>query len=182
VTPVHQPAAPEGLRERLRAVYGERGQDLFAFAYRLTGSQGAAEDVVHESLLRVLDGRCRVDMRRGDLVLLLFGIVRNVAREQRRLIGREAPADERDRPGVAERREHVLAVRNALQALPDADREVIILSAYHGHSPREIATILGHSSLVVRVRLHRARARLKRLLLGRPRRAADTPALDSGHE
>jgi RNA polymerase sigma factor (sigma-70 family) len=157
-------------------VYRERGADLFAFAYRLTGSEGAAEDVVHESVLRVLDGRCRVDAGRGDLTLLLFGIVRNVAREQRRTSGREAPQDTQDRPGVPERPEHVLTIQTALQALPEADREVIILSAYHGHSPREIAAILGRTSLVIRVRLHRARARLRRLLLDRHPRTQDNPA------
>jgi RNA polymerase sigma-70 factor (ECF subfamily) len=157
-------------------VYRERGADLFAFAYRLTGSESAAEDVVHESVLRVLDGRCRVDTGRGDLTLLLFGIVRNVAREQRRTSGREAPQDARDRPGVPERPEHVLTIQTALQALPETDREIIILSAYHGHSPREIAAILGRTSLVVRVRLHRAKARLRRLLLDRHPRPADTTA------
>ena len=176
MTPLQQPSSPESLREALRAAYGARGADLFAFAYRLTGSASAAEDVVHESVLRVLDGRCRLDTGRGDVILLLFGIVRNVAREQRRLIGREAPPDSQDRPGVPALPEHVLAVQTALQALPDTDREVIILSAYHGHSPREIAAILGRTSLVIRVRLHRARARLRRLLLPRSPRAADTPA------
>jgi RNA polymerase sigma-70 factor (ECF subfamily) len=176
VTSLQQPSTPEVLREGLRAVYRERGAALFAFAYRLTGSEGAAEDVVHESVLRVLDGRCRVDAGRGDLALLLFGIVRNVAREQRRTIGREAPQAPRDRPGVPERPEHVLTVQHALQALPETDREVIILSAYHGYSPREIAVILGRTSLVVRVRLHRARTRLKRLLLDRPAQTADTSA------
>jgi RNA polymerase sigma-70 factor (ECF subfamily) len=132
--------------------------------------------VVHESVLRVLDGRCRIDARRGDLALLLFGIVRNVAREQRRRRGREAPQDAQDRPGVAALPEHVLTIQAALEALPDADRDIIILSAYHGHSPREIAAILGRTSLVVRVRLHRARARLRRLLLDRPARTADDPA------
>ena len=176
MTLLRQPSSPEALRDKLRAVYRERGADLFAFAYRLTGSAGTAEDVVHESILRVLDGRCRVDAGRGDLTLLLFGIVRNVAREQRRTIGREAAQDTQDRPGVPELPEHVLTVQNALQALPDTDREVIILSAYHGHSPREIAAILGRTSLVIRVRLHRARARLRRLLLGRRPRTADTPA------
>ena len=174
--PLHQPTSPEGLREELRAAYRERGADLFAFAYRLTGSAGTAEDVVHESVLRVLDGRCRVDATRGDLTLLLFGIVRNVAREQRRLIGREAPQATKDRPAASELPEHVLAVQHALQALPDTDREVIILSAYHGYSPREIAAILGRTSLVIRVRLHRARGRLRRLLLERPPRATDSPA------
>jgi RNA polymerase sigma-70 factor (ECF subfamily) len=178
VTPLDPPFLQEALRERLRAVYRERGSDLFAFAYRLTGSTGAAEDVVHDSVLRLLDGRCRVDAGRGDLTLLLFGIVRNVAREQRRVIAREAPRAPQDRPGVSEVPEHVLTIQNALQALADTDREVIILSVYHGHTPSEIATILGRTSLVIRVRLHRARARLRQLLLARgPRPAGSQPDL-----
>jgi len=176
VAPVHQPSSPDVLREQLRVAYRERGADLFAFAYRLTGSAGAAEDVVHESVLRVLDGRCRVDGRRGDLALLLFGIVRNVARETRRTIGRDAPRSTDDRPGPVEPAEDVLTVQTALQALPDTDREIIILSTYHGHSPREIAAILGHTSVVIRVRLHRARARLRRLLLDRRPHTGDRPA------
>ena len=178
MTPLDPPFLQEALRERLRAVYRERGSDLFAFAYRLTGSTGAAEDVVHDSVLRLLDGRCRVDAGRGDLTLLLFGIVRNVAREQRRVTAREAPRDPRDRPGAPEVPEHVLTIQYALQGLPDTDREVIILSVYHGHSPKEIAAILGRTSLVIRVRLHRARARLRQLLLARgPRPSGSQPDL-----
>ena len=176
MTPLDQPSSPDTLRDTLRVAYRERGAELFAFAYRLTGSASAAEDVVHESVLRVLDGRCRIDGRRGDLTLLLFGIVRNVAREQRRTIVRDAPHATPDRPGAVEPVEHVLTVQRALHALPDTDREVIILSAYHGHSPREIATILGRTSLVIRVRLHRARARLRRLLLDRRAGPADETA------
>jgi RNA polymerase sigma factor (sigma-70 family) len=164
------------LRDRLRAVYLDRGAELFAFAYRLTGSVGVAEDVVHESVLRVLDGRCRIDAARGDLGLLLFGVVRNVAREHRRRAARSVDGAPVERPGAPERPEQVLLVQQALAALPETDREIIILSAYHGHSPREIAAIVGRSSLVVRVRLHRARARLKGLLLARAPSAAGGPA------
>jgi RNA polymerase sigma-70 factor (ECF subfamily) len=164
------------LRDALRVVYRDRGGELFAFAYRLTGSVGVAEDVVHESVLRVLDGRVRVDSGRGELGLLLFGVVRNVAREFRRKAGPAADVDAVDPAGAPERPEHVLAVQRALAALPEADREIVILSAYHGHSPREIAAILGRSSLVVRVRLHRARARLRQLLLAGAPRTADAPA------
>ena len=173
MTPRRQTSSPEALRDDLRAVYRERGADLFAFAYRLTGSSGAAEDIVHESVLRVLDGRCRVDARRGGLVLLLFGIVRNVAREHQRRVGRESPQAAEDRPGTPEFPEHVLTVQRALRELGEQDREILILSAYHGCSPKEISAILGRPSLVIRVRLHRARARLKRLLVDRRPAPAD---------
>lgn len=176
MTPSERSAA-DSLRAELRKVYGERAQNLFAFAYRLTGSERLAEDVVHESVLRILDGRCRLDLGRGDLALLLFGVVRNVAREQRRQAAREVGSTPSLQAGVSGQPEHVLAVRSALEALSATDREVIILSAYHGCSPREIATALGSTSLVIRVRLHRARVRLRRLLEGRAASAANVARL-----
>ena len=160
---------PDDIREHLRKVYSERGPDLVAFAYRLTGSTSAAEDVVHEGFLRVLDGRCRVDRNRGELQLLLFGIVRNIVRERTRVTTRHVltSSSVHETEGAARSvPEHVLAVKAAINALSESDREVVILSAYHGYTPREIARILHTSSLLVRVRLHRARERLRQRLHG----------------
>lgn len=156
------------LPARLYDAYRRRGKDLVAFACRLLDSPGGAEDIVHDAFVRVLDGRCRIDPHRGDLDLLLFGVVRNVAREHRRrdattgrLLARAQLEDETSTQAVIE---DVLAVRAALMNLSAADREVVVLSAYHGHTPAEIAQALGRSAVVVRVRLHRARARLRRAL------------------
>ena len=93
MTPFDEPIAADTLRAQLQTIYRDRGQDLYAFAYRLTGSERAAEDVVHDTFLRVLDGRCRLNVARGDLVLLLFGVVRNVAREQRRQAARDGASE-----------------------------------------------------------------------------------------
>jgi len=177
VKPLLAPSHLPTLRADLQAVYRDRRHDLFAFAYRLTGSERSAEDIVHESVVRVLDGRCRLDARRGDLVLLLFGVVRNVAREYRRRAAREGQTPLPDEAIVTAQPDHVIAVRTALSALSETDREIIILSAYHGYQPREIARALGSSSVVVRVRLHRARARLKDLLLYGRDRLEDAPRL-----
>lgn len=110
-------------------------------------------------------------------------MVRNVAREHRRHLARESASSPFYESGEHRPQEHILAVRAALDALSDTDREVILLSVYHGYTPREIGTILDTSSLVVRVRLHRARSRLKRTLLeGSVARRGLRPALESDHE
>jgi RNA polymerase sigma-70 factor (ECF subfamily) len=64
------------------------------------------------------------------------------------------------------------AVLEAIAALRESDREVLLLSAWEGLSPTQIAAVLGISPLAVRSRLHRARARVQERL-GRP---ADGPA------
>lgn len=156
------------LHARLGEVYESRGAELFAFAWRLLDGQGSAEDLVHEAFVRVLDGRCRVDPSRGTVDLLMFGIVRTVAREVRRRAAadaRRADALRDDGPRLAvPADDDVLVVRAALQELSVADREVILLSTFHGNTPREIAVALGVPSATVRVRLFRARRRLRRLL------------------
>jgi RNA polymerase sigma-70 factor (ECF subfamily) len=57
---------------------------------------------------------------------------------------------------VAER----LAVLRAMAELPEDDREILILVAWQGLTPRDAAKVLGCSAAALRVRLHRARKRL----------------------
>ena len=56
------------------------------------------------------------------------------------------------------------AVRVALAELSEQDREIVTLTAWEGLAPREIARVMGISANVVRIRLHRARARIKKQL------------------
>ena len=56
------------------------------------------------------------------------------------------------------------ALRAALHGLPERDREILMLTAWEDLAPRAIAEVMGSSANVVRIRLHRARARLKKEL------------------
>ncbi len=56
------------------------------------------------------------------------------------------------------------AVVRAVERLPAGQREALLLTAWENLPPREVAVVLGSSSLAVRVRLHAARARLRREL------------------
>jgi RNA polymerase sigma factor (sigma-70 family) len=53
------------------------------------------------------------------------------------------------------------AVSEALAELSELDREIVMMLCFDGLAPREIASILGLSANVVRVRLHRAREKLR---------------------
>ena len=61
-----------------------------------------------------------------------------------------------------------LAARSeqALAALPEDARAVVVLRDIEGLSTREVADLLGVSENVVKVRLHRAHARLRTMVLG----------------
>ena len=64
----------------------------------------------------------------------------------------------------ARRSEMRQLILKSLSSLPDSEREVIILRAIEGFTGDEIALILGISHGSVRVRLHRARARIEEQL------------------
>jgi RNA polymerase sigma factor (sigma-70 family) len=65
--------------------------------------------------------------------------------------------------------ERNVALRAALAALPERDREIVMLTAWEDLTPKQIAAVIGTPVNIVRVRLHRARARLKRDITTPPR-------------
>src|SRR5699024_1870713 len=69
-----------------------------------------------------------------------------------------SPAADRGDP------EAVTATREALQALSVDDRELVTLAAWEGLTAAQIGTVMGLSANAVRVRLHRARGRLRKIL------------------
>jgi len=58
-----------------------------------------------------------------------------------------------------------VALREALDALPDGDRELLWLWAWEQLPPREIALVLDISANAASIRLHRASKKLRDLLL-----------------
>ena len=65
---------------------------------------------------------------------------------------------------VMEQREMSDCVRGYLEGLPDAYRTVILLHDVQGLTNPEIAELLGVSLDAVKIRLHRARAKLRSAL------------------
>jgi RNA polymerase sigma-70 factor (ECF subfamily) len=67
-----------------------------------------------------------------------------------------------DPPPAPAEDERSNALHVALAALPEHDREILMLTAWEGLTPKQIAVVVGIPVNLVRVRLHRARTRLKR--------------------
>ncbi|MGC8843329.1 MAG: RNA polymerase sigma factor, partial [bacterium] len=77
---------------------------------------------------------------------------------------REIPDDSLAPEQMSEVKSIQEAVQEAIKKLPSPYREVIILHDLQGFSYGEVANMLGTNEQAVRVRLHRARKRLKELL------------------
>jgi RNA polymerase sigma-70 factor (ECF subfamily) len=141
------------------------------FAVRLTGSLDAAEDLTQDALLRASRGWKSF---RGDSEFRtwLFRIVINVFRDRQS----RGPVTQELTEGLAGTHEkegpvdwamaHELQgmIARHVSQLPPRQREVIVLSAYEGMSPREIAAVLEISEANVHATLYAARHRLRRQL------------------
>jgi RNA polymerase sigma factor (sigma-70 family) len=141
-------------------------------------------DFVANVFLEVMESAGSYDSRRGNAVAWLYGLAGNVAagmcRQQQRVVDAErrlagrALLDSDDYVRVEERIDAAAALRRAyeaMQQLPDRDRRLLELVAVDGRSPGEAAKVLGITAVATRVRLVRARSRLRALLP-----AAEQPA------
>jgi RNA polymerase sigma-70 factor (ECF subfamily) len=145
---------------RFTGMYDACRQRVWAYVVSRAGRQ-VADEVVSETF--AIAWRRLEDVPEQALPWLL-GVARNVLRDniraqaRREALGAElrawAEGDVADE--VAER----MGVLRALAELPEDDREVLVLVAWQGLSPKDAARVVGCSSAAFRVRLHRARKRL----------------------
>jgi RNA polymerase sigma-70 factor (ECF subfamily) len=158
-------------RERFERLYDQASLQVLGYALRRAGSPEDAADVVSETFMiawRRLD-----EVPAGDEARLwLYGVARRVLANQRRGQLRRERLNARLLDEVAAVGARVMAegpvpdsaVMAALARLDEGDRELITLVAWESLDRDQIATMLGCSRATVRVRLHRARRRLARLL------------------
>jgi RNA polymerase sigma-70 factor, ECF subfamily len=148
---------------------------VYTLAYRLVGDRHEAEDVAQEAYLRAYRA-LRGFRGEARFETWLYRITANTAMNHLRRRGRfgDLLAEDDDRvarieePGratpddVVERDE----IERALGTLPTGQRAVVLLKDVYGFSCSEIGDELGISEGAVKVRLHRARRRLKEEFYG----------------
>ena len=153
-------------------LYQRYRRPVYQFAWRMTGSEAAAEDVAQECFLALLDG-AGYDPGQGALRTYLLGIARYRSLRRLHAAGREPQAEAADLPDspdasdplrellAAERAE---IVGRAIAALPAAQREALILHQYEELSLEEIARVTASEPGAVKARLFRARESLRNRL------------------
>src|SRR4029453_8294039 len=107
-----------GDREAFATLYRRHQGAVYRFARLMTGSSAAAEDVVQEVFLALMNDAARYDARRAALTTYLFGIARRVTR--RRLL-RERRFIEMDAGGIDGRNSAEAVAPNASEALERRD-------------------------------------------------------------
>jgi RNA polymerase sigma-70 factor (ECF subfamily) len=156
----------------LARLFEEHAQSLFGFLAYRTGDRVLAEDLVADTFERALRARRGFDRRKASEKTWLYAIALNCLRDHERRRGAEtralarhgAPAaiadDALDRLGDRE------AVMQAVNRLPEAEREAIALRFGGGLTNPEIARATGEKLTTVEGRVYRALGRLRETLDG----------------
>jgi len=157
-------------QDALAEAYRRHAGAVFALASRVTGTRALAEDVVQEVFLRLWHDADRFDPARGSLRSWLLAQTHGRAVDLVRSESARKGREEREHRGRAEAGydlEHEVwdlavadQVRDALEALPEAERQAIELAYYRGLTYREVAAVLDQPEGTVKSRI---RAGLRRL-------------------
>lgn len=155
-----------GAKEPLAELVTRHWDTAVFLAARVLGSAELARDAAQEATVAAMTNLDR--LRSPDRFGAWFcGIALNVARRWLRQLRPEAPrlhtelASESPGPAeMVETAEITARVRGAIAALPDGQRDAVLLFYLQGLSHREVAGELGISVGAVKSRLHQARASL----------------------
>ncbi len=170
-------SAKEGDEKAIEELVRRTQIDVYTLAYRLVGNEEDARDVVQETYIRVIRNIRRF---RGEAAFStwLYRVTANtaytlMAKRRRRMAESldemaetmEPPADEAPGPEAlaisGDARDLLVA---ALSRLSPSDRMVVVMKDIYGFPHEEIAAELDISVSACKVRLFRARKRLRDVL------------------
>ncbi|MDH2391695.1 MULTISPECIES: sigma-70 family RNA polymerase sigma factor [Streptomyces] len=146
----------------IRSLYEEHGNALLAYATRLTGDRGAAEDVVQETLIRAWRHSESLVNGKGSVRGWLLTVARNIVTDRYRAkAARPAEVAESPTTGpVAEDHAEAvvdsMAVLGALDQLTAEHRDVLVELYFREHTVAETAQALGIPAGTVKSRSHYA--------------------------
>lgn len=166
-----------GDREAFAGIVTRHAPGLYRLACRLLRDPAVAEEVTQEALARAYSA---LGTFRGEAALKpwLYRIVANLCRDvMKRGSRRERPSADPTssgtvlplggsgygqlREGEVDRRRAVAALEEAIGRLPDGQREVFMLRLVEHLPYEEIAEVTGVRVGALKVRVHRARERLR---------------------
>lgn len=155
----HDRAAVGRRAERYMSDYGNA---ILRLAYSYVHNMADAEDILQETLIKVLEANPVFENETHEKAYLLktaSNISKNYIAANKR-----HETDELNDELVGEERTDLSFVWEAVRELPETQREVIHLFYQEGYQTSEIAELLNRKESTVRSDLRRARERLKTIL------------------
>lgn len=170
-------AAQDGCPEAFSTLVRETYDDTYSLALRLVGNADDANDVVQDTYLRAFAAirRFRGDAQIGTWLYRITANTASTLVQRRRKHSHDELAGDASLPDDCQERNPELRAENsdvraqllaALAALPTKLRSVVVLRDIYDLPHDAIAEQLGISESAAKVRLHRARLKLREQLFG----------------
>ena len=156
-----------------RQIYDSNIQLLFKISYRVVGEEEAAEDLVHDSLIKMNEKKMIFNTM-DDAKFWLIRVVKNNSLNYAKRKVREKKAyekalyeDHRKQSSGEDdylKKDAQKQTTEALNKLPEKLRSILILREYAELNYKEIARVLGITEGNVKIRMFRAREQLAKLI------------------
>lgn len=158
--------AQKGDMEAIHFLYVRYADDVLRYVRSFVHDHHEAEDITQNVFAKLIGAIKKYEQREVPFTAWILRVARNAALDQMRA-RRATPVEEvrledDGRSQVASERGRDL--RQALERLPEDQREVLVLRHIVGLSPTEIATTLGKTESSVHGLHHRGRRTLKSAL------------------
>lgn len=152
-------------RERFQALHAALGEQLLRYFLRRSVGPSDAADLAAETYLTLWRRIDRLPEDEDGARAWAFGVARGVLLNHSRGVRRRLALADRLRDALLQEEGAIADNRSilgdALGSLSEDDRELIVLIAWDGLNPAQAAAVLGIEPGAARVRLHRARKRLR---------------------
>lgn len=161
-----EPPAPDELRELVLDHY----QDVYRYAYRLSGSSADAEDLTQQTFLiahRKLGQLRQAASMKAWLLAVLRSCFLKTCRRSTPLTGQQLTVDEMVDRSPTEKTFDDERLQAAISSLPAEFRIVVVMFYFDEKPYKEIAEELGIPTGTVMSRLSRAKGRLRQQLLAK---------------
>jgi RNA polymerase sigma-70 factor (ECF subfamily) len=160
--PVEKAISQEAVNQQAERILTDYGNSILRLAYSYLHNMSDAEEILQDTLIQFLKTAPVFENTSHEKAWLLR-VAGNLSKNriEYNTIRR---TDELNETLIAEKRDDLSFVWEAVKALPLKYREVIHLFYHEGYSTAQIAGILKKNEATVRSNLHRGRVRLKELL------------------
>jgi RNA polymerase sigma-70 factor (ECF subfamily) len=161
--------AKQGDRDAVRYLYLRYSDNVYGYVRSIVRDEHEAEDVTQHVFAKLMTVLPKYEERQAPFAAWILRVARNVAVDfvrQRRAIPCEEVREE-DPCLEHDGSDRGLALREALDTLPEGQREVVVLRHIVGLSPGEIAERLGKTEPCIHGLHHRGRGALRAALAER---------------
>ena len=152
----------EAVNRQAERMLTDYGNSVLRLAYSYLHNKSDAEEVLQDTLVQFLKTAPTLDGPAHEKAWLLR-VAANLSKN-RLDYNRLRVSDELNEELIAEEREDLSFVWEAVKALPIHQREAIHLFYHEGYATADIASLLGRRESTVRSDLRRGRAGLKEIL------------------